>query len=331
MGKGGMLCLSMSGIMSFSILGTGMSVPENIVTNDDLSKLVETSDEWISQRVGVKERRISTTETAVDMACEAALAALENSGVKPEELDLILAATISSETICPSVSCMVQKRIGANCMAYDINAACSAFLYLLETAAGYFARNKVKKVLVVGTERLSKLLDWTDRGTCVIFGDGAGAAVLGEGSGYHDSVFTVVGGDEVIKIPNYIGDSPFFKGEAEPPHIRMNGQETFKYAVNAIVSDVRHILVNSGLSGEDIAHIVPHQANKRIIDSAAKRLGIDYEKFYMNIDRYGNTSSASIPIALDEMNRKGMLKRGDKIILTAFGGGLSNAACLITW
>ena len=317
--------------MSFSILGTGMYVPENIVTNDDLSKLVETSDEWISQRVGVRERRIATTETAADMACEAAQKALENSGCRAEELDLILAATVSGETVSPSVACMVQHRLGADCMAYDINAACSAFIFLLETAAGYFARQKVKKVLVIGAERLSRILDWTDRGTCVIFGDGAGAAVLGEGKNYLDSTVTVKGGDDVIKIPNYIGSSPFFQNEAEKPYIHMNGQETFKYAVNAICTDICGLLNSSALTAEEIKYIIPHQANKRIIDSAAKRLGFPKEKFYVNIERYGNTSSASIPIALDEMNRTGMLQRGDKLILTAFGGGLANAACLIIW
>ncbi|MDD6176113.1 MAG: ketoacyl-ACP synthase III [Firmicutes bacterium] len=317
--------------MSFSVLGTGMYVPENIVTNDDLSKLVETSDEWISQRVGVRQRRIATTETAADMAYEAAKNALENSGCRAEELDLILAATVSGETASPSVACMVQHLLGADCMAYDISAACSAFIFLLETAAGYFARKKVRKVLVVGAERLSRIIDWTDRSTCVIFGDGAGAAVLGEGEGYLDSTFTVRGGDDVIKIPNYIGSSPFYRKEAEKPYIHMNGQETFKYAVNAISADVRNLLERSGLALDEIRYIIPHQANKRIIDSAAKRLGAAKEKFFINIERYGNTSSASIPIALDEMNRSGMLQRGDKLILTAFGGGLANAACLLKW
>ncbi len=317
--------------MSFSILGTGMYVPDNIVTNDDLSKIVNTNDEWISQRVGVRERRIATTETAADMAYEAALNALENSGCRAEDIDLILSATVSGEEVSPSVSCMVQHKLGVSCMAYDINAACSAFLFLLETAAGYFARGKVKKVLVIGAERLSRILDWTDRGTCVIFGDGAGAAVLGEGNGYGESTFTVKGGDDVIKIPNFIGSSPFFQKEAESPYIHMKGQETFKYAVNAICADIHHLLERAGLSAEKIQYIIPHQANKRIIDSAAKRLCLPKEKFYVNIERYGNTSSASIPIALDEMNRSGMLHRGDKLILTAFGGGLANAACLLTW
>ena len=195
--------------MSFSILGTGMYVPPRVVTNDDMSKIVDTNDEWIMQRVGVKERHVSTNETAADMGAKAALAALENSGVKKEEIDLILAASVSGESISPSVSCMIQNILGLDCMTMDINAACSAFVFTLETAAGFFARGKVKKVLVIGAERLSRIVDWEDRSTCVIFGDGAGAVVLGEGDNYLDSVFHVKGGNNVIDIPQLIGKSPF--------------------------------------------------------------------------------------------------------------------------
>lgn len=317
--------------MSFNIIGTGMYVPPKVVTNDDIAKLVDTSDEWITKRVGIRERRISTNETAADMAVIAAQNALENSGCTAADLDLIIAATVSGETVSPSVSCMVQNRIGATCMAYDINAACSAFLFLLETAAGYFARNKAKKILVVGAERMSRIVDWDDRGTCVIFGDGAGAAVLSQGDGYIDSEITVHGGDDVIKIPSYIGKSPFCTLAAEEPYVRMNGQETFKYAVNAICKDVTDILHRNNLTPDDIKYIIPHQANKRIIDFASHKLGIDQSKFFVNIEKYGNTSSASIPIALDEVNRAGELKKGDIILLTAFGGGLANATCLIRW
>ena len=317
--------------MSFRITGTGMYVPENIVSNDDLSKLVETSDEWITKRVGIKRRHVSTGETAADMAVNAALKAIADAGCTPEDIDLILAATVSGETVSPSVSCLVQRKIGASCMAYDINAACSAFLFLLETAAGYFAMGKVRRVLVVGAERMSRIVDWEDRSTCVIFGDGAGAAVLEAGEGYKDSLFKVSGGDEVIKIPNFPGKSPFFKGETGAPYIFMDGQETFKFAVNSICSDISEIFDRNKLTAEDIKYILPHQANKRIIDFAAKRLKIPQEKFFVNIQEYGNTSSASIPIGLDEMNKKGLLERGDKIIMTAFGGGLASACCLIEW
>lgn len=316
--------------MSFRILGTGMSVPERIVKNDELANYVETNDEWIKQRVGIAERRVATTETCADMAEKAAKAALENAGVKPEELDLIIASTVSGDYASPSLSCLVQKRIVATCMAFDISAACSAFMFLLETAAGYFARGH-KKVLLVSSEKLSKLVDWSDRSTCVIFGDGAGAAVLGEGDSYFDSVFNVTGDDEVIRIPTYAGNSPFSALEPEKPVIHMAGQETFKYAVNAIVHDIKTLLERNSISPDEVKYVVPHQANKRIIDAASRRLGIPYEKFVVDIDKYGNTSSASLPIALDELWRSGELKRGDLVVFTAFGGGLADAACLIRW
>ena len=316
----------------FHIIGTGMYVPERIVTNDELSTMVDTNDEWIRQRVGIAERRVSTEEWTSEMAYKAALAALENADCKPEDLDYIITATVSGEYVSPSTACMVQKLLGATCPALELNAACSAFLFLLETAAGLFARKKANKILVVGAERLSGIMDWSDRGTCIIFGDGAGAAVLSNDEDrYLDSVVTVQGNDEVIKIPTAIGCSPFFTKEADSPYIHMMGQETFKYAVSSICSDVNTLLTQNNLTLDDIKYIVPHQANKRIIDFAAKRLKTSEDKFFLNIERYGNTSSASIPIALDELNRAGKLAHGDYIILTAFGGGLANAACLIRW
>ena len=213
----------------FHIIGTGMYVPERIVTNDELSTMVDTNDEWIKQRVGIAERRISTEEWTSDMAYKAALAALENANCKPEDLDYIITATVSGEYVSPSTACMVQKLLGATCPALEINAACSAFLFLLETAAGLFARKKANKILVVGAERLSGIMDWSDRGTCIIFGDGAGAAVLSnDEDGYLDSVVTVQGNDEVIKIPTNIGCSPFFTKSADTPYIHMMGQETFE-------------------------------------------------------------------------------------------------------
>lgn len=317
--------------MSFKIIGTGMYAPEKVVTNDDMAKIVDTNDEWIRQRVGIAERRVSVDETTSEMGYKAAVKALENANITADELDLILVATVSGESVSPSMSCMIQQRLGATCMAYDINAACSAFIFLLETAAGYFARKKVKNVLVVGAERMSGIIDWDDRSTCVIFGDGAGAAVLTEGDNYLDSTFTVKGGNDVINIPHYIGKSPFYKGEPEEPYVMMKGQETFKFAVNAICSDIKKTLDENNLTVDDIKYIVPHQANARIIDFASRKLKIPMEKMMVNIDRYGNTSSASIPMVLDEYARAGKLERGDLLIMTAFGGGLAHATCLIKW
>lgn len=317
--------------MSFNIIGTGSYVPEKTVTNDDLATMVDTNDEWIVRRVGISERRVSTDETTSEMGYKAALSALENAKINTSELDLIIACTISNENISPSLSCSIQQKLGATCVCYDINAACSSFLFSLEAAAGHFARGKCKKALVVGAERLSGLVDWTDRSTCVIFGDGAGAAVLEKGDGYLDSLFHVKGGSDVIKIPAYGANSPFFRRELDKPRINMEGQETFKFAVNALCADVEEILANNNLSPDDISLIVPHQANLRIIDFAARKLGIPHERFAVNLQKYGNTSGASVPMALDEANRNGLLEKGKLIVLCAFGGGLADGACLIRW
>lgn len=317
--------------MSIKIRGTGYYVPENTVTNDDLSKMVDTSDEWITQRVGVKQRRISTGETAADFAVKAAERALKSSGIRADELDLIIAATISSDTICPTVAGTVQKEIGASCPAFDVNSACSGFLFALDTAAAYLARNNINKVLVIGAERISKLIDWQDRSTCIIFGDGAGAAVVEKGDGYLSSHIYTAGGDDVIRIPNYNRPTPFADFKEEMPFIHMEGQKTFKFAVNRITEDIRIVAEKAKIAVEDIDFIIPHQANIRIIEFAAKRLGVHIDKFYVNIEKYGNTSSASVPVALAELNESGRLKEGNIIALTAFGGGLSSAACIIKW
>lgn len=318
--------------MSFRVLGTGSYAPPKVVTNDDLSQFLDTSDEWIQQRVGVKERHFSVNETAADMAAKAAQAAIENSGVNPEEIDLIILATISGESQVPSTACVTQKLLGLNCMALEVNAACSAFDFALETVAGYFARGKVRKAIVIGTERMSRILDFTDRGTAVIFGDGAGAVVLEAGENYIDSVFYVQGNEEVIGCALSVGNSPYYeRGQERKPLAYMDGQATFKFAVNAIVKDCNELVKRNNLTYDDIAYIVPHQANMRIIDFASRKLKVPMEKFSVNIDRYGNTSSASIPMMLDELNRGGKLKKGDLLLLPAFGGGLASTCCLLRW
>lgn len=318
--------------MSFRVLGTGSYAPPKVVTNDDLSQFLDTSDEWIQQRVGVKERRFSVNETAAEMAAKAAQAAIENSGVDPDEIDLILLATITGESQVPSTACVTQKLLGLNCMALEVNAACSAFDFALETVAGYFARGKVRKAIVIGTERMSRILDFTDRGTAVIFGDGAGALVLEAGENYVDSVFYVQGNEDVIGCALPVGNSPYYeRGQEKKPLAYMDGQATFKFAVNAIVKDCNELVKRNNLTYDDIAFIVPHQANMRIIDFASRKLKVPMEKFSVNIDKYGNTSSASIPMMLDDLNRAGKLKRGDLLLLPAFGGGLASACCLLKW
>lgn len=318
--------------MSFRILGTGSFLPQKVLTNDDLSHMVETSDEWITKRVGVKERRVCTTETNTDMGVAAALAALEDSGVKPEELDLIIGATISADTISPGLAGMVQNRIGATCPCFDMNAACPGFLFALDVADGFFVKKAVRKVLVVSAERMSGLIDWTDRSTCVIFGDGAGAAVLGEGDNYLASELHTAGGDDVISIPTWWNNSPFYEHKLEKNKVNMAGQETYKFAVSSMVRDIQSVMAKAGITGDQVKAVIPHQANYRIINEARRRLPeIAPEKFLINIQRCGNTSSASEPILLDEANRQGLLQPGDYVVLSAFGGGLSSAASVVRW
>ncbi|MBQ4109632.1 MAG: ketoacyl-ACP synthase III [Clostridia bacterium] len=317
--------------MAIKILGTGAYVPEKIVTNDDLAKMVDTSDEWITQRVGIKERRVSETETAADFAVNAAKEAMANANITADELDLIIAATISAENICPTVAGTVQNRIGATCPAFDINSACSGFMFALDTAVSYIARGNIRNILVIGTERLSKLVDWDDRSTCVIFADGAGAMVIAPGEGYLASKMFTAGGDDVIKIPAFGGTSPFYTNEKPAPYIFMDGQETFKFAVNKIVNDVKEVIEKAGMTLDEIDHLVLHQANTRILDFAAKRLKISKEKIIVNIDKYGNTAAASVPIAFNELAKSGRLKRGDTVVMSAFGGGLSSGTCLIRY
>ena len=321
-------------IMKFKVLGTGSYIPERVVTNEDLSKMVETNDEWIVKRVGIKERHISTGETTSELATKAALNALENSGVKPEELDMIMVATISGEYTSPGVSCMVQRNIGATCPAMDIGGvACTGFIYLIETAAAFLSLGKAKKILVIGAERISALVDWKDRSTCIIFADGAGAMVVSsEENNLLASQLNTVGGDDVIRIPHVSGTSPFYEGEiVKETNIFMNGHETYKFAVNSMRSNILAVMEEAGLKDEDIKWVLPHQANIRIINEAKRKLPIAPEKFCSNIERTGNTSSASVGILLDEMNRAGKIQRGDKLIFVAFGGGLCSGACAIEW
>ena len=317
--------------MSFRIVSTGSYVPEKVLTNAELSAMVDTSDEWITQRVGIKERHISTTESTSDMAFRAASAALEAASVPASALDMIICATITAENKAPNLACSLQKKLGASCSAMDMNCACSSFIYALDTAAGFFERGKARRILVVGAERISSIVDWKDRSTCVIFGDGAGAVLLEKGENYLASRLCASGNDEIICIPNFAGTSPFYKGYMSDPVIHMNGQETFKFAIKSMCRDLENVASDIGIKLGDIDWVVPHQANSRIIEYAQKKLGIPVEKFCIEIEKFGNTSSASIPIVLDRMNRDGRFRSGDLIAMCAFGGGLSSAACILRW
>lgn len=319
--------------MSFTILGTGSAKPSLCKTNEDLEKVMDTSDEWIRTRTGIRERYICGEESVTDLACAAAEDAMKDAGVCAQDLDLILCATISGDYITPSMACLVQERIGATCPAFDVNAACSGFIYAFDVAAGYYERKRVKKVLVIGAEQMSKLADWTDRSTSIIFADGAGAVVLGEGEDLLACRIGAKGNYGVLYAENVKGNCPFTgREDAGDNYLFMDGQEVFKFASVAMARDLKQVMKEANLTGRDIAYVLPHQANRRIIDFAIGRIPeIPAERFLVNIESRGNTSAASVPILLDEYNKKGTFQDGDILLMSAFGAGLTTAACAIRW
>lgn len=317
--------------MSFSIIGTGSAVPGCVKTNMELTGFIDTSDEWIISRTGIRQRHICTEESLTDIAFDAAVSALENAQTDAKEIDLIICATIRADTISPSLACSILERMGASCPAFDINGACPGFIYALDAAAGYFARKKVKKVLIVAADALSKMADWNDRATCVLFGDGAGAAVLSEGDDLLSIKITAQGNVGVLYIPHVCGNSPFSEQKQEPSFVRMQGQDVYKFAVSAMCNDIIDVVQQAGIAKTDIDYVLPHQANLRIIEAAQKRLKIPKYKYLTNIESYGNTSAATIPLLLDEENRGGRFKKGDILVLSAFGAGLTNGACVLRW
>lgn len=329
----------MKTIKSFGILGLGTYVPEKIMTNFDLEKIVDTSDAWIQKMTGIKERRIAAeNEATSDLAYNAAVKALESSNTKAEELDLIVVATMTPDYFTPSVSAILQKRLGAHhAAAFDLGAACSGFVYGLEAGGNFIATGMYKKVLVIGAEVFSRILDWEDRNTCVLFGDGAAAAVLGEVEEGHGIIGSHLGADgdldDVLVIPAGGSRAPATHETVDnrSHYLKMKGPEVFKFAVKAMPGAVEKVLSNTGIGIEELDLIVPHQANMRIISSAAKKLGFPTEKFVINLDKYGNTSAASVGLALGEAVEKGMVKKGDNIALVGFGAGLTYASCVMKW
>ena len=317
--------------MSFQILGTGSAHPACSQTNDDLSAFLDTSDEWITTRTGIKERRVITTETLSELATKAAEHALEMAGISAEDLDFIICSTIRGDYITPSLACVVAKNLGAHCAAFDVNAACSGFVYAMDCAAGYFERGRAEHILVVSAEAMSKMVDWNDRATCVLFGDGAGAAVLAEGSDLLSIELTTTGDYEYLRIPRGENACPMYRHPSERPVLHMNGREVYKFAVNAMVTGLQNAVAAAGLKESDIDHVMPHQANMRIIEAAKAKLSFAPEKYFYNITRYGNTSAACIPMMLDEANRAGKLKKGDYIAMAAFGGGLTSGSAVLRW
>jgi 3-oxoacyl-[acyl-carrier-protein] synthase-3 len=322
------------------IVGTGAAVPKRILTNAELEKLVETSDEWITSRTGIKERRIvSEGEKFSDLCTKASEQALKRSHVNPEDLDMILVGTISSDMLFPATSCLVQHNLGAtNAAASDISAACVGFLYGLHLADGLIQSSKAQNVLVVGGEILTRFVDWTDRSTCVLFGDGAGAVVLQATKGDHGILGSLMKSNglyaDFICMPgggsNRPANDPTSIAE-KLPYIKMKGNETFKVAVKAMADVTSELLAEQGFTHEQIDLFIPHQANERIINAVGEKLKIAPSKVVKNIERYGNTSAASIPIALDECAREGRIVDGNLVLLTAFGAGLVWGSVLLRW
>lgn len=321
------------------ILATGSYLPERILTNKELETMVDTTDEWIVSRTGIRERRVSTPEQASsDLAYEASMRAIEKAGLTPDQIDLILVATVTPDMMFPSTACILQNRLGANkAAALDVSAACTGFIYALATGSKFIETGMYRHVLVVGVESLSKITDWEDRNTCVLFGDGAGAAVLGpveDGQGFQSFVLGADGSGGV-HLNQKAGGSRLPASletiKNKQHFVYMNGREVFKFAVRVMNTATDEAIEKAGMSKEDIDFLVPHQANQRIIDAAVERLGLSEDKVVVNLDRYGNMSSASIPVALDEAVAEGRIQDGSNLLLVGFGGGLTWASTVIKW
>ena len=325
---------------TIAILGTGSYAPARVLTNEELSKLVDTSDEWITTRTGIRERRIAAeSETTSDLATHAARAALTDAGLTAADIDLIIVATITPDMPMPACATLVQAKLGAvkcHAASFDINAACSGFLYALDTAWAMLASGRYRHALVIGAEKLSNVLDWKDRTTCVLFGDAAGAVVLGPARGdgarlIGAKLYCEGGMEDLLCIPP--AHAARLGTAASPGEyvIKMKGREVFKVAVREMEDAVEEILEQHALHADQIACVIPHQANLRIIEAIAKSLKLPLDRFFVNVDRYGNTSAASIPLALDEARKAGRVRRGDTTLLVAFGAGLTYGSALVRW
>ena len=328
--------------LSVKISGTGSYLPDKILSNEDLEKIVDTSDEWITTRTGIKERRIAAdTQSTSDLATEAAVDAMADAKLTSDEIDLIIVATISPDAFFPSTACYVQKNIGAiNALCFDVSAACSGFLYAMQIAENFISSGQRKNALIIGAEKLSSMVDWEDRNTCVLFGDGAGAAILTgdkENEGSKKILASVLGSDgrqtDILHVPGGGSACPITPDNADQKlnAIRMQGREVYKYAVNAMRRAAEQVLEKSNMEVEDVDKLIPHQANLRIIEAITDRMGIPSDRTFVNLDKYGNTSAAAVAIALDEANKTQSIKKDDIVLLVAFGAGLTWASSLLKW
>ncbi|HXK78456.1 MAG TPA: beta-ketoacyl-ACP synthase III [Oscillospiraceae bacterium] len=316
--------------MSFKIIGTGRALPQKAVSNDELSAFLDTSDEWITSHTGVKNRYVCTEESLTDLCESAAKKALLRSGLRAEEIDLVLCSTMGGDFITPSLACAAAERLGLSCPAFDLNAACSGFLYALDVAAAYLSCGRAKNILILSAEMMSKHVDWSDRATCVLFGDGAGACVVTAGTALQYLRLTAEGDTAILFREDGNGNSPF-REKKERGFVKMQGQGVFKFAVRMIETQTKAALESLSLTADDIDYYLLHQANKRILDFAREKLGQPEEKFPSNIHRYGNVSSASVPILLDELFEKGNIQKGTKLLMSAFGAGLTAGTCVMSW
>lgn len=313
------------------IIGTGSVLPKKIVTNDMLAEFLDTSDEWITTRTGVRSRHVISDEKLEDMAIEAAHKALDDSGMSASELDYIICSNVVNEYITPQLSCIIQGGIGASCPCIDINCACAGFIYALEIAESFYKAGRAKNILIVCAEEPTRMTDWADRRTCVLFGDGAGAAVLTEGDNIKGFSMSAASATEKLWQYRTLQPTPYITKMEKDVPLQMKGQEVFKFAVRASSSDITRLLEDHDLTANDVDHIILHQANIRIINTIRDFLGQPEEKFPTNIEDHGNSSSSCCPILLDECNRKGLLKKGDKIVMSAFGAGFVSGAVLLEW
>ena len=316
-----------------ALIGIGSHVPERVMSNDEIATMVETSDEWIAQRTGIHERRIAAaSDSSASLGAEAARRALASAGIDAGELDLIVTATASPDYYFPATASLIGERIGAGEVAgYDLSAACTGFIYALAQAYSQIAAGLAETVLVVGTEVFSRLLDWSDRSTCILFGDGAGAVVLRRDDDRHGLRGFELGADGSGALLLSVAAAGHAADHDEGPFVQMNGPEVYKFATRVVVDSSLRSLEAAGLGVEDVDVFVPHQANRRIIDHAARRLGLDEAKVFSNVDRYGNTSAGSIPICLDEGWRQGRIGPGDIVLMVGFGGGLAWGSCVMEW
>ena len=317
--------------MSLKIVGMGKGIPKRCITNDDLTEFLDTDNEWIVTRTGIKTRYICTNESLTDLSVTAAKQALDKAKLTVNDVSLIICATLGGDYRTPSHACAVAEQLGTTCPAFDINVACTGFVYALDMASAYLETGKAKNILIICAEMMSSQMDWNDRNTCILFGDGAAACIVTAGNALKYMSLSAIANTTILNLPADTGNNPFVAEKKEKGYLQMQGQEVFKFAVGIVGKDVKQALEATELSPEQIDYFILHQANKRIIDSIRVKLKQPEEKFPINIDKYGNLSSVSIPLLLSEMLDEGKIKTGETLFISAFGAGLTAGSCILVW